>query len=104
MYAVLRTGGKQYRVEPGVVLDIESLPGDVGDSVEFTDVLLVAGEKGVQVGNPQVTGASVAGKIVAQKRGPKLIIFKKRKRHGYRKKQGHRQELTRIEVTQISVA
>ena len=104
MFAVMRTGGKQYRVEPGMLLDIEKIPGEVGETVQFPEVLLLAEGERVQVGQPLVQGVSVSGRIVDQKKGPKLLIFKKRRRQGYRKKTGHRQQLTRIEVQQIESA
>lgn len=101
MYAVLRTGGKQYKVEPGLELDIERIPGSVGDSVVFSDVLLAANESEVKVGRPLVDGVSIQGEILAQKRGSKLIIFKKLRRHNKQLKKGHRQELTRVRIRDI---
>ncbi len=101
MYAVVKTGGKQYRVQPGLVLEVERLAGEVGDAIELGEVLLVANDKGIQVGQPMVAGAKVQGEIIEQKRGKKLIIFKKLRRHGKRMKKGHRQELTRIRVKEI---
>jgi large subunit ribosomal protein L21 len=100
MYAVIRTGGKQYRVAPEDVLEIERLTGDAGDTVEFADVLMVGGDK-VEVGSPLVSGASVAAELVEHFRGDKIIIFKKRRRQNYRRKRGHRQELTRVRITEI---
>lgn len=101
MYAVVKTGGKQYRVETGNVLDVEYIEGEVGTAVELSDVLLVSGDKGVKVGQPLVAGAKVRTSIVEQKRGPKLIIYKKIRRHGKRWKKGHRQELTRLRIEEI---
>lgn len=103
MYAVVKTGGKQYRVEAGNVLDVEFIDGAVGDAVELGEVLLVSGDAGVSVGRPLVEGARIRASIVEQKRGAKLIIYKKIKRHGKRLKKGHRQELTRIRVDEIVV-
>ncbi|MFN8389502.1 MAG: 50S ribosomal protein L21 [Bdellovibrionota bacterium] len=104
MYAVVRTGGKQYRVEPGSVIEVELLEGDRGAAVEFADVLLVGTGADVTVGRPLVKGAVVVGEIVEQKKAPKVIIYKKLKRHGHRLKKGHRQMLTRIRVQDIRVS
>ena len=101
MYAVIRTGGKQYRVAPDDVLDIEKIPGKAGDTVEFGEVLLVGGDGEPQLGVPLVAGASVAAELVEQHRGEKIIIFKKKRRQNYRRKNGHRQSLTMIRVTEI---
>ncbi|MBW2229679.1 MAG: 50S ribosomal protein L21 [Deltaproteobacteria bacterium] len=101
MYAVVRTGGKQLRVEPGERVRVEKLPGDVGGRVELDDVLLVAGEDAVQIGTPLVVGAKVTGTITAQARHPKITVFKMKRRKGYRRKQGHRQDYTEIQVDKI---
>ncbi len=101
MYAVVRTGGKQLRVEPGKSVRVEKLPGQVGDSVALGDVLLVAGEGAAQVGTPTLPGARVLGTITAQARGPKLTLFKVKRRNNYRRKQGHRQSYTEIRVDKI---
>ena len=101
IYAVVQTGGKQYRVEPGMHFEVELLEGEVGAEVEFGDVLLVGNGASITIGKPLVAGAKVVGKIVAQKKAPKVIIFKKLKRHGKRLKKGHRQQLTRVEVSAI---
>ncbi len=101
-YAVVRTGGKQIRVSPGEAVRVEKLAGAVGDSVEFSDVLLVGGdETGARVGTPTVAGAKVVGTITAQDRGPKLIVFKMKRRKRYRRKQGHRQSYTEVRVEKI---
>ena len=102
MFAVIRTGGKQYRVETDALLDIERLPGEAGEKVQFEDVLLVGDEKAYKVGQPNVKGAKVAAEIVEQKRGEKVIIFKKIRRQGKQLKKGHRQELTRVRIGKIS--
>ena len=102
MYAVIKTGGKQYRVEEGDRLRVEKLAGNVGDSVTLGEVLLVGRGDGVKVGNPLVGGAKVEAKIVAQDRSPKIIIFKFRRRKNYRRKTGHRQPFTALEITGIS--
>ena len=101
MYAIVKTGGKQYRVTPGQTVRVEKLEGAVGDSVEVGDVLLVGGEGETQVGQPRVDGASVAAEIVEQGRAKKIIIFKKKRRKGYHKKQGHRQAFTGLKITEI---
>lgn len=102
MYAVIKTGGKQYRVEQGDRLRVEKLPGNVGDSVTLGEVLLVGAGEGVKVGAPLVSGAKVEAKIVAQDRSPKVIIFKFRRRKNYRRKNGHRQPFTALEITGIT--
>ncbi len=101
MYAVVRTGGKQFRVEPGAAVRIEKLEGSVGDSIELGEVLLVGTENGTKIGTPLVSGAKVVGTITAQGRGPKLTIFKFKRRKGYRRKAGHRQSYTEILVDKI---
>ena len=101
MYAVIRTGGKQYRVAPDDVLDIEKIPGDVGDIVEFGEVLLLGGDGEPQLGAPLVAGATVAAELVEHHRGEKVIIFKKKRRQNYRRKNGHRQSLTTVRFTEI---
>ncbi len=102
MFAVLRTGGKQYCVEPGSQIEVEKLSGEVGETIELHEVLLVAKGKDIKIGQPLVEGASVAGKIVSQSRGDKKIIFKKIRRHGKQLKKGHRQSITKLEVETIS--
>ena len=101
MYAVIKTGGKQYRVAANDVLDIEKLDGEAGSTLEFTDVLMVGEGESVTVGTPLVAGAKVTAELVAQTRGPKLIAFKKRRRKNSRRKKGHRQDLTRVRITDI---
>jgi large subunit ribosomal protein L21 len=102
-YAVIRTGGKQYTAAPGQRLVVERLEGEVGAEVVFNDVLLVkTAEKGVTVGRPLVEGATVKAKIIAHERAKKVLIFKKRRRKGYTKKQGHRQEVTRVEIQSVA--
>jgi large subunit ribosomal protein L21 len=100
MYAVFKTGSKQYRVEAGDRLQVEKLPGNVGDAVTFDQVLLVSGEK-LALGKPLVSGAKVEAKIVEQGLGRKLVIFKFRRRKNYRRKTGHRQPFTALEITNI---
>jgi len=101
MYAVVRTGGKQVRMTPGESQRVEKLAGDVGDTVELDDVLLVSGDDGLKVGQPVVEGARVVGTITAQGRGPKIVVFKMKRRKGYRRKQGHRQDYTEILVDRV---
>ena len=101
MYAVFKTGGKQYRVEKGDKLQVEKLPGNVGDAVTFDQVLLVSGGETLAVGQPLVGGAKVEAKIVRQGLGPKVVIFKFRRRKNYRRKTGHRQPFTALEITDI---
>ena len=101
MYAVIRSGGKQVRVEPGASVRVEKLAGAVGDSVELAEVLLIGGEDATRVGTPLVDGARAVGVITAQERGPKLTIFKMKRRKGYRRKTGHRQPYTEIRVDRI---
>jgi len=101
MYAVIRTGGKQYRVAPDDILEIEKIAGEAGDSVEFSDVLMIGGDAEPQVGAPLVEGAAVAGELVEHFRGEKILIFKKKRRSTYRRKRGHRQDLTRVRITDI---
>ena len=101
MYAVIKTGGKQYRVAPNDVLTVEKLAGDAGAKVEFGEVLMVGGDAGTKVGAPTVAGAKVLAEVVEQTRGPKVIAFKKRRRKNSRRKRGHRQELTTVKITSI---
>ena|SRR5438067_4786313 len=101
MYAVIRTGGKQYRVTEGDVLRIEKIAGDVGGDVTFNEVLLVGGSDSPKVGRPRVDGAKVLGKIVAQDKERKVLHFRKEK-EGWTRRRGHRQPYTEIKVTSIS--
>jgi large subunit ribosomal protein L21 len=100
-YAVIQTGGKQYQVKSGDVLDVEKLEAEVGTRIELTDVRLVAEDSGVSVGTPTVDGALVTAEIEDQFRGPKIIIFKYKNKTHYRKKNGHRQSYTRIRIQDI---
>ncbi|MCL2779379.1 MAG: 50S ribosomal protein L21 [Polyangiaceae bacterium] len=101
MYAVIKTGGKQYRVAQGDKLRVAKLEGNVGDSVTLSEVLLVSLGESIKIGKPLVSGAKVEAKIVAQDRGEKIIVFKFRRRKNYRRKSGHRQDFTGLEVTDI---
>ena len=100
MYAVIKTGGKQYRVQPDDVLEIEKLDAEVGAKVEFTEVLMIGGDS-TKIGSPFLSGAKVTAELVEQTRGPKLIAFKKRRRKNSRRKRGHRQEFTKVRITEI---
>jgi large subunit ribosomal protein L21 len=104
MYAVIRTGGKQYKVAPQDVLQIEKIDGAAGEAVQFADVLMVGGEGEPVFGLPAVSGATVSAEVVEQGRGPKVIIFKKKRRQNYRRKRGHRQELTTVRILEILTA
>ena len=101
MYAVIKTGGKQYRVTEGDTIRVEKLSGDVGAKVEFDQVLMLGGEK-VSVGAPLVQGAKVVAEIVAQDRAKKVIVFKMRRRKNYRRKYGHRQPYTELRIQSVS--
>ncbi len=103
MYAVIKTGGKQYRVAANDKILIEKLEGVSGDQIHFDQVLMVGAGADVQVGAPLVAGATVVGEIEKQARGPHLIIFKKRRRKHYRRRNGHRQDLTSVTITEILV-
>ena len=103
MYAIVRSGGKQYRAEVGATIDVDRLPQAVGDSVELADVLLVAGDADTVIGQPLVEGARVRGTVIEQFRGKKIIVYKYRQRTNYRRKQGHRQYYTRLRIDDISV-
>lgn len=104
MYAVIKTGGKQYRVAKDDVVVIERLPGDAGAKIEFDQVLMVGSGASVKVGTPLVAGAKVTGELVGEARGPKLIAFKKRRRKNSRRKKGHRQDLSTVRITSITGA
>ncbi|WP_420393406.1 50S ribosomal protein L21 [Acuticoccus sp.] len=101
MFAVIKTGGKQYRVTPGDQLTIETLSGAAGDAVSFDDVLMVSDGEATSIGAPHLPGATVKGEIVDQVRGKKVIIFKKRRRQNSRRRNGHRQHLTIVKITDI---
>jgi len=101
MYAVVRTGGKQLWVTPGKAIRVEKLPGEVGETVELDQVLLVGGEGDARVGTPLVDGAKVVGKITEQGKGPKIRVFKMKRRKNYSRRQGHRQRYTEIQIEKI---
>ena len=101
MYAVIETGGKQYRVNQGDIIKVEKLTADVGSKVDFDQVLLVGEGSDVKVGSPLVDGASVSGTVVEQDRHRKIVVFKMKRRKGYRRKQGHRQDYTGVLIDKI---
>lgn len=102
MYAVIKTGGKQYRVAADQLVTVERLPAEAGDSISLTDVLMVGEGADVKVGAPFLAGATVTAEVVKQSRGPHVIIFKKRRRQNSRRKNGHRQDLTVLKITGIN--
>jgi len=102
MQAIIKTGGKQYKVSPGQIVNVEKLPGNIGDKVEFDNVLSVSDESGkIKVGTPFVKDSRVTGKILGGVKGEKITVFKFRKRKGYRRKTGHRQKYTSVQITEI---
>ncbi len=101
MHAVIRTGGKQYRVTPGDIFEVEKLDGNVGDVLSLTDVLLVSDGDEVKIGQPIVDGATVTAKITGQHRGEKILVFRYRPKKRIRVRRGHRQYLTRLEIQSI---
>ncbi|MDR1952505.1 MAG: 50S ribosomal protein L21 [Elusimicrobiota bacterium] len=101
-YAIVKTGGKQYKVEEGVKLAVEKLDAEIGQEVIFDEVLLISKGDKTSVGTPTVSGATVAAKVIAQKRAPKILVFKRRPKKGYKKLQGHRQYLTEVSITKIN--
>ncbi|ONG53970.1 50S ribosomal protein L21 [Pseudoroseomonas deserti] len=103
-YAVIRTGGKQYRVTPNAVLIVEKLEAEAGQTVTFQDVLAISGEAGLTIGAPIVAGASVTATVLEHKKGDKVIIFKKRRRQNSRRKNGHRQPQTVLRISAIAAA
>jgi large subunit ribosomal protein L21 len=104
MFAVIKTGGKQYKVAEGDVFDIEKLELEDGAAVTFEEVLAVGSDAGVTLGAPTVAGATVVAEVVEQTRGPKVISFKKRRRQNSKRKRGHRQLLTTVKITAINAA
>ena len=103
MYAIVRTGGKQYQVAQGDQLRVETLAGNVGETVELNDSLLVADGDNVKIGQPQVEGAKVTATIVEQDKAKKVMVFKKKRRKGYKVKNGHRQQYTALRIDGISI-
>jgi large subunit ribosomal protein L21 len=103
MYAVIKTGGKQHRVSEGQVVVVEKINGSKGDAVVFDQVLMVGKEGDFRIGRPIVEGAKVTGEILSQTKAAKLIVFKMKKRKGYHKKNGHRQQMTSMKIKEISI-
>jgi large subunit ribosomal protein L21 len=101
MYAIIRTGGKQFRAEPGKTIKVPSLQADVGESITFDDVLVASTDDGLKVGTPSVKGAAVTGEVVEHGKGKKVIVFKWKRRKNYRRKQGHRQKYTAVRIDEI---
>jgi len=104
MYAVIKTGGKQYRVAPDDLIVVEKLAGEPGASIDLEEVLMIGDDDGQTVGAPTIEGARVAATVVEQKRDKKIIIFKKKRRKNYRRKNGHRQDITVLRITDILAA
>ena len=103
MYAVIRSGGKQYRVAPGQTIRLEKLAGDVGSKVELKDVLLVENDGNIQLGTPVIENVTVEGTVIEQDRAKKIIVFKKKRKKQYRRTQGHRQDYTAVRIDKITV-
>lgn len=103
MYAIIRSGGKQFRAEPGQTIKVPSMTAEVGDQVTFEEVLMAGGEGDVQVGAPIISGATVTGEVVKHGKTRKVIIFKWKRRKNYRRKQGHRQGYTEVRIAEIRV-
>ena len=104
MYAVIKTGGKQYRVENGDIIEVEKLPEDAGSTVSLSPVLMFNDDKASKVGNPVIEGAAVSAEVLEQTRGDKIIVFKKKRRKGYQRKNGHRQWFTEVEFQKIKAS
>jgi large subunit ribosomal protein L21 len=102
MFAVIKSGGKQYRVKPGDTLEVEKLDAKAGAKVHFSEVLAVGESTGLTTGHPLVEGASVSATVLAEIRGPKILILKKRRRKNSRRRAGHRQDLTRVQIDKIA--
>ena len=101
MYAVIQTGGKQYRVQPGDKVTIEQVPGTAGDAIQFDKILMISTDESVAVGRPLVEGAKVTGQIVEHHRGPKLVVYKFKRRKNQRKRNGHRQNYTTVRIGEV---
>ncbi|MCK5010898.1 MAG: 50S ribosomal protein L21 [Deltaproteobacteria bacterium] len=101
MYAVIKTGGKQYRIVEGDLLRVEKIKGEIGEIVEFEEILVIANGERVEIGRPELSNSKVIGEIVEQGKAKKIIVFKSKRRKGYRKKQGHRQQYTVLKIKEI---
>lgn len=104
MFAVIQTGGKQYRVKEGDIFTVEKIGKNAGETITFDSVLMIEGDGKVQLGKPAIAGATVSAQVLEQTRGDKVIIFKKKRRHNYRRKNGHRQDLTLVKIFDISAS
>jgi len=104
MFAVIKTGAKQYKVAVGDIIKVEKLDGDAGSNISLDEVLMIGDDKGVKVGTPTISGTSVSAEILEHSRAAKIIVFKKKRRHNYRRKAGHRQEQTVLKITDIGKA
>lgn len=104
MFAVLKTGGKQYRVQKDDVIRVERLEANEGDKIKLDEILMVGEPKKAKIGTPVVKGASVTAEVIAQTRAPKIIVFKKKRRQNYRRKKGHKQNITLLRITDIKAA
>lgn len=103
MFAIIKSGGKQYKVEKDYIIKLEKLAGDPGATIEFNEVLMIgSAQKPIIIGSPLVKGATVSAEIVKQVRDPKIIVFKKKRRHNYRRKNGHRQSVTHVLIKEIN--
>ena len=102
MYAVIKTGGKQYRIVEGDLLRVEKIKGEIGEIVEFEEILMIANGERVEIGRPVLSNSKVIGEIVEQGKAKKIIVFKSKRRKGYRKKQGHRQQYTVLKIKEIT--
>ncbi len=104
MFAVIKTGGKQYKVAVGDIIEIEKIEAAQGSSVDIKDVLMIHDAGNSKFGSPMIGGAKVTAEVIAQKKGDKIIVFKKKRRHNYRRKKGHRQFVTTLKISRISAA
>ena len=102
MYALIETGGKQYKVEEGDILSVERLKVDEGETVSFDKVLMISGEEGVRIGKPYIEGAVVEGEVLLHDKDKKIVVFKYKAKKNYRRKQGHRQPFTKIKISKIT--
>jgi len=103
MYAVIKTGGKQHKVSEGDIISIEKINGDKGDTVFFNEVLMISRGEDIKIGTPYLDGANVSGEIIEQTKAQKINVFKMKRRKGFKKKTGHRQNLTRMKIKEISI-
>ena len=103
MYAIIKTGGKQHKVSEGEMINIEKIRGNKGDEVVFSEILMVADEGNIRVGTPLLEGVQVVGEIIAQTKAAKITVFRMKRRKGYHKKTGHRQQLTSMKIKKISM-